>query len=553
MKQVFISYPQDNAEGQNAARTLYSALQKEQISAFLDEVSIEPGDRWLNSLKQGIAECKVMLSIISAASHNRKWFEKEYYEAQKYDILVIPVMVDTVEIPMQFNDIQVIKLFGQQRSAQKEKLLQKIRQYLGVDRINPLIKKAIQAKRTEAYGKSMEIWQEVIAISPKNTRANSEIEKLQLLQETKTRGDKLLQQLVPRIPDIQPVFAQVAGVLNQAAKRHEASSALDLTEQFLDGTLATEDYIRACQSLFKLQGQAASGAHSVDYMALAERITRGEIALFLGSEVPQSYGKDALTENQLANRLAEKTNYEGFDNGLSSIAEYLRLKPEYGQSGLWNKLQTAIHGEDTDITLYKLLARTEAPLILISSAYDDTLELCFKAADKPFVEVSSIMNRGEHYDIGHFIVSYSDCHSVDNVYTGEELSSLKLYEAGYTIIYKIRGSCCLSSDNELKRDALTVSESDYFTFARYAEKIIPNYLTKQFRGRGFLFLGFNPTSWEQRLMVNSLLAKRKNTNEGCFTVGVSNNPLESAYWQNLKVQHYDVDLSQLDDHIEEVL
>lgn len=553
MKQVFISYPRDKAEGQAAARALHSALQKEQISAFLDDESIEPGDRWLKKLKDGIAECKIMLSIISVASDDRSWVEKEFIEAQKHDILIIPVLVEAADIPMQMGDLQAVSLYGEQAAEHQAHLFRKIYKHLGIDKVNPLIKQANNAKRMEAYEEALEIWQQVLTLSPDNTRAHREIEKLQSLNETKAHNKLVLERLASRYADIEPVFLEVGGKLKQTNKPHEVAPLLSLTEKLLDNSMSAEAYINACQALFQEPVAAAAVVQNVDYNALAERISRGEIVLFLGSEIAKDYGNTITTERQVADKLASQTRYDSAEGKLSSVAEYMRLQPEYGPSGLWNRLQTAIEEGATETALYQLLARINSPLILISSAYDDTLARSFKAANKPFVELSSIVNRSDDYDIGHVIVSYSDNSAADQTYTEEELSGLKLYEAGYSIIYKIRGSCCSGSDNELKRDALTVSESDYFTFARYAEKIIPSYLAKQFRGRGFLFLGFSPASWEQRLLVNALLAKRKNANEGCFTVGTSRDPLEAAYWQKQKVQHYDVDLSQLDDHIEEAL
>ena len=554
MKQVFISYPRDNATGQALARSLYSALQKEQISAFLDEESIEPGERWLKSLKEGVAGCKIMLSVISTASDDRKWFEKEFNEAQKHDILIIPVLSEDTDIPMQLTDLQAVPLYGEQAKDQQIRLFQSIRKTLGVDVINPLIKKAIQAKRNEAYDTAISLWSQVLEISPEQTRAHEEIGILKELNQTKQKGADLSERLAQRYMDIQPVFSDVISLLKQAAKRPDAALPLiEKTQLFLDNKLTAEEYINSSRVICQPMTNLSQTVQSPDYAALAERISKGEVALFLGSDIAQEYGDKAKSEQQLATELAQQAKYENFGGSLSSIAEYLRLGVEVGSSGLWSKLESAIAHEQVDTALYPLLARIDAPLILISSAYDDSLERCFQASGKPYVELSSIVCRTDEYDIGHVIASYSD-HSVkDRPYLNEQLSTLKLYEQGYSIIYKIRGSCTSGSNNELKRDALTVAESDYFTFARHAEEIIPSYLTGLLRGRGFLFIGLNPDSWEQRLLVNALLSKRTHASDDCYTVGVSRDLLEAAYWKKQRVHHYDVNLPELDEHIEEVL
>jgi len=554
MKQVFISYPRDNAAGQSTARALYSALQKQQISAFIDEESIEPGDRWLNSLKQGVADCQIMLSVVSAASHNRSWFEKEFNEVQKHDVLVIPVLAEDVEIPMQFTDLQAVPLYGEQAAEQQERLFQTIRKNLGVDLIKPLIDKARKAKRTEAYDAALILLQQVLDIDPHHAGAQQEVVTLQQLNESRRQGADLLQGLALRFTEVQPVFSQVADILNNAAKRPVlAVPLITQTALFLENKLSAQDYITISQSLCQSAPTPQKTAQSTDYNALAERICKGEIALFLGSDIAREYGHESFSEKQMAMDLAKQSKYDSFDGGLSSIAEYLRLHPGYGSSGLWDKLEGAVQERQSETGLYRLLARIDAPLVLISSGYDDQLECCFREEGKRFVELSSIVSRSDDYDIGHVIASYSDQKEPDRPYLAEELSALKLQDDGYSIIYKIRGSCTAVSKSELKRDALTVTESDYFTFARYAQKIIPSYLSSLLRGRGFLFVGFSPDSWEQRLLVDGLLSKRTHASDECYTVGVSQDPLEVAYWQKQKVQHYDVNLPELDEHIEEVL
>ena len=82
---VFISYPRDNDSGQALARELYQRLNDEGIPAFLDEHNIRLGDRWIRTLSEGVEFCKVMLSVVAPASHDRPWVEKEYIAATSVD------------------------------------------------------------------------------------------------------------------------------------------------------------------------------------------------------------------------------------------------------------------------------------------------------------------------------------------------------------------------------------------------------------------------------------------------------------------------------------
>ncbi|MEZ5479028.1 MAG: hypothetical protein R3E95_16570 [Thiolinea sp.] len=77
---------------------------------------------------------------------------------------------------------------------------------------------------------------------------------------------------------------------------------------------------------------------------------------------------------------------------------------------------------------YQTLARTGENLILVTSAYDNLLEQAFLHNGKPFVEMSSIINRTRKYDIGHVVLNYSDDDKDEIVYPQEELSTLKLLD-----------------------------------------------------------------------------------------------------------------------------
>lgn len=117
---VFISYPQDGAAGQALANDLFQRLQAEGIAAFLDTESIRLGERWIQALGNGVKQCKVVLSVVSPASHDRPWVEKEYIEANKLKIPIIPVLATAGDVPFQMNDVQVARLLaGQFRKERK--------------------------------------------------------------------------------------------------------------------------------------------------------------------------------------------------------------------------------------------------------------------------------------------------------------------------------------------------------------------------------------------------------------------------------------------------
>jgi len=68
-----------------------------------------------------------------------------------------------------------------------------------------------------------------------------------------------------------------------------------------------------------------------------------------------------------------------------------------------------------------------------------------------------------------------------------------------------------------------------------------------------MFIGFNPKSWEDRLLVTALLDKRRNSRELCYTANICQDPLQSAYWNKQQVQQYNLNISKLDDELAEVV
>lgn len=556
MYQVFISYPRDQARGQAVAKELSSLLKQRQIVAFFDEEGIASGERWLEVLKTAIAESKLMLWVVSAASQDRKWQEREFNEAERQQLTVIPILAEDVPLPMQVNDVQAHFLFGERKATELAKLLAYLDRRLGLDQLNPLIKAALKAKHNEAYPEALQMWQQVLARAPQHPRAQSEVEALSKIIQQRQQGQAYLLQLVPRMTEISTIFAELARVLSEAGKHLHSQTLLEATQAFLAQQWTAADYVQFCQTLF-MQRVVSSKSASTNYAAFAQRVVRGEVVLFIGSELAKDYQQPVQTEQDLAEHLAAKLEFSQFRGSFSSIAEYFRLHKDYGDNHLLQVLRESLTVTTQEWQFYQYLARIHAPLILISSAYDDALERCFTAPGKRYIELTSLVRRDERYDIGHLVVRYSD-RSEPEFYRPieEEISRFRWYEEGYSLIFKIRGTCSsCQPEQDYQREALTVAESDYFTFARYAEKMIPAYLAKHFKHKGFLFLGFSPTTWEERLVVSALLERRRKVypNDPPYTVSANHNPLEDAYWLGQQVQQHYMDLRKLAEYLEEAL
>lgn len=285
--------------------------------------------------------------------------------------------------------------------------------------------------------------------------------------------------------------------------------------------------------------------YEINLSKIAERVRSGEMALFLGSGITHN----AKNNKEIVDDLALKIGYENFSGSLSSIAEYYKLRPDFGTSALLSSLNRKLESHHYSVSFYKVLASLEQPIIIISAAYDRLLEQEFLSKGKPFVEIYSIIKKYENYDIGHTVVRYSDKEAQSNIYLEEEISCLDFLEANYSIIYKICGVCDNSNVkyDYLQHTSLTITENDYFKFARYIEQVIPSYLIKHLLLRGLLFVGFRPRNWEERLLANALLKRRRLADRPYYIMDEAPEPLEKVYWEQNNIKPYNINLSDFEE------
>lgn len=413
------------------------------------------------------------------------------------------------------------------------------------DRLQPLRVELAKLRRNKAYQPAIKVAREIQSLLPTDPQIADEIAELQKWQEQGEDAQRVFAQLTAHFAALAPIVNTLAHVLTPSNEHPQMLTITTMAQHFLDQRLTAEAFTSICQSLF-----SAPVTHNHQYAQIADKIRKGRTVLFLGSAIPNLYAEAAADEQVLAGKLAEEIRYQNFSGSLSSIAEYYLLAPGYGRPSLLENLQKFLP-QELPLQLYASLARTPAHLILISAAYDTLLENTFRAVGKPFVEIASIIIPRDDYKLGYVVMKYSD-RDGEHLLAQEELSTLGLLK-DYSIIYKIRGSCDEHSTNgnQAWRDALTLTESNYFAFAEHASKIIPDYLIRELRDREFLFIGFSPARWEDRLLAHALLLKRPTYSELCYTIGKASDPLQAAFWDNRNVRQSDMDFAELDRHLQE--
>ena len=202
--------------------------------------------------------------------------------------------------------------------------------------------------------------------------------------------------------------------------------------------------------------------------------------------------------------------------------------------------------------LYQLLANNiKQPLIVISNTYDTLLEDTFTNVGKKYVLISPCIATNKNNI--QIIVKYSDKDKPEFYDFEESLSTLKPLEKEYSLIYKIRGYFDTRLDKQ--ENQLILTEENYFAFAYHRDKLIPNYLIGKYADLGFLFLGYTPKQWEDRLMVDAIWKKHDyfQKNEPSFAIRQNTEPYEIEYWKSCNIRMHEVELTEFVQKLQEHL
>ena len=414
------------------------------------------------------------------------------------------------------------------------------------DERKTLIQEARRIERNKAFAEAIDVWEQIRQLDPDHSNIDAEIQRLQHKQEQAKSLRKRIAALMKRGKEIGDTKKQVVQYLNQLDETSlEEDPVIVIVDQFIEEEIDAEEFMKDWEMLVTKPSSSVS-TDDPNYKALADRLKRGDIALFLGSDIPNVFGDDVLQPEKLIEDLAGKAEYDDFKGSLSEIAEYYEMS-DYSRSTLIHNLRSIIAGVSPAPinSFYQTLAGIEQPLILLSASYDTWLEQVFRARKKKYVLISPFIRSAQDVDIGYLHIHYSDKDEPEAPCLQEDLSGLKPIERGYSLIYKILGYFEHSDHlSDAQQNTLTLSERDYFSFARYMDKLIPDYLVAALANRGLFFLGYAPRHWEERLIVNAILNKRQQQNDLPYTVVRDASDFELKYWESNSVRRRPIDLKE---------
>lgn len=424
------------------------------------------------------------------------------------------------------------RLLAQQDALtrQLEDLEERIRQQQQTE----LIREAIRLEGNQSYALAQNKWREVAALGPCGYDPAREGQRLADLEARAGRRQRALASLaLHRDADLLTEVSRVLGAPDGLPLALE-----ELLDQLVQRQLGADDFAAAWR---RLRANAPGGAPvQLDYRALYQRMSRGEIALFLGADMPRQFDDGAPDRHRLARELAAQAQLPPDAATLSAVAEYFQIGR--GEGSLLRALQPLLRSPREPGPLHALLGRIGAPLLIVATGHDTLLESAFGRAGKPYAVISTVITPTAELRLGQVLVQLSDRPQPEPPRMSEELSHLRLLDEGYSVIFKLCGTCPdPGGGDDRLRCSFVLSESSHFSFARLIDRVLPSYLGRQLAPRGLWFLGFAPEQWEDRLFASAILESRRSLEPPHVVRGAAR-PLEDAFWQSRGVVRHEVAL-----------
>ncbi|MEI6708912.1 MAG: trypsin-like peptidase domain-containing protein [Methylococcales bacterium] len=340
--------------------------------------------------------------------------------------------------------------------------------------------------------------------------------------------------LLSRMAEIAKIYLKLGKRLNQIEKEgidDEAETILQMCELFLNKDINAAVFSDFCQSLDATP--SSPDKSQPNYKLLAQRLKDGQICLCLGTDLPKLFDNALKSVEELPQRIAELTHFNNPNtHELAEVCEYAELQPDCTRSSVVSELKQLVTPPEhyqPKIALYELLLKLDKPFLIVSIGFDTLLEQYLRKNRCCFVSIVTSINVESENQ--RYWLKYSD--RDDSQCSDEQLSTLQLMEQGYSLIFHARGY------HDESQDTLLLSERDYFNATHLLEKRYPAYLHNKLKTKGLWFLGYQPDSWETRLLAKALQYQRGSNNRDLPLVVEPNvDSFAQLFWREMQCTHY---------------
>jgi len=244
------------------------------------------------------------------------------------------------------------------------------------------------------------------------------------------------------------------------------------------------------------------------------------------------------TGNQLRAYLASQTELPLTQDSvveLATVAQYYTWA--VGRPDLYKSLHKIFAVDYPFGKVHKLVADLKAPLLVLTTNYDDMIEKAFRASGKPFDLI--IHQTNNEAQSGSVLFQGHDA-APEYVKPNEVVIDL----GRTSVIYKMHGT--VATGNSIS-DSYVITEDDYIDFlVRMGSNTpIPSMIQEAFIDRHFLFLGYGLTDWNFRVMLGSL--KEHLMKQRSWAIRWQGSPVEEAIWSSRGVLMYDMKVEDFGD------
>lgn len=327
--------------------------------------------------------------------------------------------------------------------------------------------------------------------------------------------------------------------LNQIEKEgidDKSEKILQMCESFLNTIIDADVFTDFCQS-FETPIPTAIN-NQPNYPELVDSFKKGRVCICLGAELPKLFDPNLNSAQDLVQKIENLTGFEHKNaNELAAVCEYAQLRstdsPRHRVVDELKQLVTPNY--QPNIELYELLLRLEKPFLVIATGFDTLLEQRLRNSGHSFVSI--VINKDANEEDQRYLLKGFNTrqNEIPSCCSGDKFSSLQLMENGFSLIFYTRGYPDEAQDN------LLLSERDYFNQAKeLLNKSYPAYLSTKLKSKDLWFLGFQPNSWETRLIAKVLQHQRGGDNNSTKPLVIQANPDSFAklFWEDMKCSHF---------------
>jgi hypothetical protein len=300
------------------------------------------------------------------------------------------------------------------------------------------------------------------------------------------------------------------------------------------------------------------------YRAIARLLKQGLVVPFLGAGVnfgQRPAGADWNDEAptflpsgaELSRFLADESSFPSQDSrereDLAKVASY--YAETVARRDLRDSLREIFDGLFAPCAIHTFLAKVDAPLLIVTTNYDDLTEQAFRSAGRAF---DLVIYPTDRKDVAASVLWWKHGAPAPEAVLPNKLF-IDLEKT--SVIYKMHGTI----DRMLgKWDSYVITEDDYvdFLLRMTSQTAVPAQFMRHFRTRHFLFLGYGLNDWNLRVVLKNLrtvlppageadLVDEEDEEAGELTswaIQFEPSPLEVELWRARRVKIYDVDIDE---------